>query len=83
MAEFCRQCSLTSLGIPDDEYLKDLEGLTTPEETKQGILALVICEGCGFVSVDHTGRCQGVVEFDDSGTPQRRPCSRNHSFVGP
>lgn len=83
MADFCRQCSLTILGIPDDEYTKDLSGLTTPEETERGAYAAVICEGCGFVSVDHSGRCIGTIEFDSSGVPHRRPCSRQHILTGP
>jgi hypothetical protein len=78
MADFCRQCSVTVLGIPDAEYLNDLSGLITAEETAKGITAAVICEGCGFVSVDHTGRCVGVITFDAGGVPQRNPCSEGH-----
>lgn len=59
MADFCRQCSVTVLGIPDAEYLGDLEGLSTAEDTANGLYAEVICEVCGFIQVDHTGRCIG------------------------
>ena len=59
MADFCRQCSEQILGIPDAEYLGDLSGLSTADDTAKGLYANVICEGCGFVQVDHTGRCVG------------------------
>jgi len=55
MADFCKQCSeelfgknyyeLTNLGGPDRELLKDEKGWE------------VLCEGCGWTYVDHTGKC--------------------------
>ena len=68
MADFCRQCSITILGIPDEEYCRDLEGISTADDTTKGLFANVICEGCGFIQVDHTGRCIGGPA-----------CTENHS----
>lgn len=50
MADFCHQCSEDLFG---QDY-RDLAGLCEPGE-----FVGVICEGCGFVSVDHEGVCQG------------------------
>ena len=53
MADFCQYCSKVLFG----EDCGDLKGLTTPEDTQNGVKAAAICEGCGFVTVDHLGRC--------------------------
>lgn len=53
MADFCRQCSIEVFG----EDLKDLSGLSSPEDTKNGLYSVVICEGCGATQVDHEGVC--------------------------
>ena len=55
MADFCRQCTEVTLGMDPDE--NDLKGISTEDDTKNGLFALVICEGCGYIQVDHTGRC--------------------------
>lgn len=47
MADFCKQCSIEQFG----EDFHDLAGLCEPNE-----LVIAICEGCGFVDVDHEGR---------------------------
>lgn len=52
MADFCWQCCDKVLGIPSEK--NDLRGLC-----KEGEVASAICEGCGFVFVDHLGKCQG------------------------
>ena len=58
MAEFCKQCHVDVMGFdPNDPC--DLAGLSTPEDSANGLYANVICEGCGFVQVDHLGRCIG------------------------
>jgi len=49
MADFCKQCAV---GLCDFDLEGDLEGLCKPGET-----ILVICEGCGFIQVDHMGYC--------------------------
>lgn len=53
MANFCRQCSIDMFG----RDFKELAGDTTEEQTKHGIVANVICEGCGFIQVNHLGEC--------------------------
>ena len=53
MADFCRQCSIETFG----EDFGDLKGLSTPEHTAQGLYAVVLCEDCGPIQVDHEGNC--------------------------
>lgn len=53
MADFCQQCSIEMFG--DDT--RDMAGLSTQEETENGLSIPVICEGCGYTLVDHEGRC--------------------------
>lgn len=53
MADFCKQCSLEILG----EDFEDLKNLSTKEDTELGLFANVLCEGCGFIQVDHNGCC--------------------------
>lgn len=52
MADFCMECSIRIWG----EDTKDLADLVTKEEVEDGMVALVLCEGCGPISVDHEGR---------------------------
>lgn len=54
MAEFCLQCS-EELKAP--EGYSDFEGMSSEKDTKQGFLNNVLCEGCGFIQVDHNGKC--------------------------
>jgi hypothetical protein len=53
MADFCKDCSFRHFG---DDY-RDLAGLSTPEDTANKLYCSVICEGCGFIQVDHEGVC--------------------------
>ncbi len=53
MADFCQQCSFELFG---DDF-KELAGLSTEEDTKNGLYPVVICEGCGYIQVDHEGKC--------------------------
>lgn len=48
MADFCKQCSIEQFG----EDFGDLAGLCDYDND-----AVVICEGCGFINVDHEGTC--------------------------
>lgn len=50
MAEFCKECSLEHF----NEDLGDLRGLCQP-----GMMVATICEGCGYIYVDHNGQCMG------------------------
>lgn len=56
MADFCVQCAGEHFG-PD--YTKDLAGLISKEKVDEGYRVPALCEGCGYIYVDHTGRCQG------------------------
>jgi hypothetical protein len=53
MADFCKQCSIDMFG----EDFGDLAGVSKPEDTFQHKYAVVICEGCGCIQVDHEGQC--------------------------
>lgn len=53
MADFCKQCSEEIFG----RDFGDMEGLSTQEDTASGKFAVVLCEGCGSIQVDHTGKC--------------------------
>src|SRR5262245_9447236 len=55
MSDFCKQCSEELFG----KDFGELRGLTTEANTQDGLFASVICEGCGFVAVDHLGQCVG------------------------
>lgn len=55
MADFCLQCS-QMMGFESP----DLDGLSTEEDTKNGLYAVALCESCGVIQVDHTGRCVTV-----------------------
>lgn len=48
MADYCKQCSVEYFG----EDYRELAGLCKPDE-----IASVICEGCGFIHVNHLGEC--------------------------
>ena len=51
MADFCKQCS-EKYGINND-----FKGLSTPKDTNNKLYCVVLCEGCGYIQVDHTGKC--------------------------
>lgn len=53
MAEFCRACSIQLHGKDFD----DLAGITSTKNESNGVAAIVICEGCGIIQVDHEGNC--------------------------
>jgi hypothetical protein len=55
MADFCYQCCRDILGVNPDE--NDLKGLSTEEDTIKELYPIVLCEGCGAIQVDHTGKC--------------------------
>ena len=61
MADFCKQCSIMMFG----EDGQDLADISTEEETKAGLYARVLCEGCGFIFVDHTGQKVAEQNGDD------------------
>lgn len=55
MADFCLDCTKEMFpGAPEGE--NDCKNYTTPEDTQNKIYAIVLCEGCGWIKVDHTGK---------------------------
>lgn len=68
MADFCKECSVTHFG----EDFRDLAGLSSEKDTKEGLFAVAICEGCGYIQVDHTGKCIGTDN-----------CLENHKYELP
>lgn len=55
MADFCFQCWGT------EEYTDDFVGLSTAEDSMNGLFSVVLCEGCGPTQVNHDGVC---IAFD-------------------
>lgn len=55
MADFCKLCSIELFG--QDE--RDLANLNPKVTLGPGEGFAVICEGCGFVYVNHEGECLG------------------------
>jgi len=68
MAEFCNQCTEYRLGAG---CAGDFQNLSTSEDTKAGLFAVVLCEGCGAIQVDHLGNCISHEHHPD-GTPTER-----------
>jgi|PlaIllAssembly_1097288.scaffolds.fasta_scaffold333994_3 hypothetical protein len=52
MADFCKECSIKLFG----EDFHDLAGLISEEKVKEGLGVSVLCEECGIILVDHTGK---------------------------
>jgi hypothetical protein len=52
MADFCNQCC-GYMGFEPG----DLAGLSKSEDTANSLFASAICEGCGYIQVDHEGNC--------------------------
>ena len=53
MADFCKQCSEEIFG----EDFCELISLVSLAQTREGLYALALCEGCGHIQVDHEGAC--------------------------
>lgn len=67
MADFCRACAKKNLGITDTQYDKygDLMGLC-----EEGQQVGELCEGCGFITVDHRGvRIEPTEPTEDAKEP--------------
>ena len=52
MSDFCMDCSLDTFG----EDFRDMANLVTAEQVAHGYGAVVLCEGCGTILVDHNGK---------------------------
>jgi hypothetical protein len=66
MADFCAQCAEDLFG---DGHSSDFAGLSTAQETAAGLYHVVLCEGCGPIQVDHTGRCVSIDCIEQHGKP--------------
>jgi hypothetical protein len=53
MADFCTQCSIEIFGKDFD----NMRGITKQEDWNKGLSCVVLCEGCGHIQVDPTGKC--------------------------
>ena len=53
MADFCKQCSIQQFG----EDFGDLAGLCTEMDNEHNQYPNALCEGCGFIQVNHLGEC--------------------------
>lgn len=73
MADLCHSCALDTFG----EDIGDLAGLSTPDDTATGRYPVALCEGCGPIHVDHTGR-----RVDEPGAaPVRSPPANAPAYV--
>ena len=57
MADFCKQCCKTHLGMDNHT---DFKGISTEEDTNNNLYPVVLCEGCGATQVNHLGECVSV-----------------------
>ena len=55
MAEFCTECTKELFG---EEIESDFKGILLKEEFEKGQVLSVLCEGCGYIEVDHLGNKQ-------------------------
>ena len=51
MANFCKSCCFDLFGVD----ISDFDGIISEEDYDNGMVANVLCEGCGFIEVDHKG----------------------------
>ncbi len=57
MAEFCYICCLELFnGVHVEAIQNDFFGMVDEEDVKNGFLMPVLCEGCGWIMVDHIGK---------------------------
>lgn len=63
MADFCKECSVKLF----NKDFGDLKNLVTEREVELGFLAAALCEGCGYIFVNHLGERQINSEIMDKG----------------
>ena len=51
MANFCKSCCFDLFGVD----ISDFDGIMSEEDYNNGMVANVLCEGCGYIEVDHKG----------------------------
>ena len=64
MADFCYQCTRDILGL--DGSKNEFVGIQPIEMTEKGLYTEVLCEGCGFILVDHNGKRIDFINPDKS-----------------
>ena len=52
MADFCQEHGIEMWG----RDVRDLAGLISIEDVEKGMGAVVLCESCGIILVDHNGK---------------------------
>ncbi|HLD98216.1 MAG TPA: hypothetical protein VI815_02740 [Candidatus Nanoarchaeia archaeon] len=61
MADFCKQCHDKLFKPLEDSTKYDFYGLSTPEDDKNELYPVVLCEGCkiqgGYIQVNSKGEC--------------------------
>ena len=60
MADFCCDCTKNILGV--EEQFNDFVGLVDEEDVDDGFLMPVLCEGCGWIMVNHLGKKISTIE---------------------
>ena len=53
MSSFCKLCSIELFG----EDFGEFANITTIEDENNDLYCFVLCEDCGYIQVDHEGRC--------------------------
>ena len=53
MADFCLECSKELFG---EEVKSDFDGILSEDQSQEGFVQPVLCEGCGYICVDHVGK---------------------------
>jgi hypothetical protein len=71
MAEYCKQCSIRIFG----EDTGEMAGLSTSEDTNNGMYAQALCEGCGPTLVDHEGTCRYIDCLHKHGAAEEKPAT--------
>ena len=65
MADFCWECGIKAWGFDP----RDVADITTPEDSAAGHFAVIRCERCGPILVDHDGRRVDINPRDDGEAP--------------
>jgi len=58
MADFCKTCCFNFFGVD----ISDFDAIISEEDYSNGMVANVLCEGCGYIEVNHKG--EKVERFD-------------------
>ena len=59
MADFCYDCTDHLIG---DGSRNDFVGMLSEEDVAKGYLVTVLCEGCGYIMINHNGKKVKTIE---------------------